>query len=150
MVETKKHQRQTFVSKFELGERRLKVAEFVTVAKALGADLYDIFQASEADERRAPKADFGRTLNVRFRPLSDVLHTAITTRNSLFVLLGQSAEPGPKIEPSVLEYGTGMAAEQSCRLLEWAKKVYERAVKLNGGPNRGCARLTSGKLCAVS
>ncbi|TPJ20513.1 helix-turn-helix transcriptional regulator [Mesorhizobium sp. B2-7-3] len=31
-------QRQTFVSKFELGERRLDVAEFVTVARAIGID----------------------------------------------------------------------------------------------------------------
>lgn len=42
-------QRQTFVSKFELGERRLDVAEFVTVAKAIGVDPYDIIHAAETD-----------------------------------------------------------------------------------------------------
>lgn len=31
-------QRQTFVSKFELGERRLDVAEFVLVCRAVGVD----------------------------------------------------------------------------------------------------------------
>jgi transcriptional regulator with XRE-family HTH domain len=44
-------QRQTFVSKFELGERRLDVAEFIAVSKAIGADPYDIIQAAETDER---------------------------------------------------------------------------------------------------
>lgn len=40
-------QRQTFVSKFELGERRLDVAEFVVVAKAIGADPHTIMEAAE-------------------------------------------------------------------------------------------------------
>jgi transcriptional regulator with XRE-family HTH domain len=31
-------QRQTFVSKYELGERRLDVAEFVTVCRIVGTD----------------------------------------------------------------------------------------------------------------
>lgn len=31
-------QRQTFVSKYELGERRLDVAEFIEISKAIGAD----------------------------------------------------------------------------------------------------------------
>lgn len=31
-------QRQTFVSKFELGERRLDAAEFITVCREIGAD----------------------------------------------------------------------------------------------------------------
>ncbi|TPK39224.1 helix-turn-helix transcriptional regulator [Mesorhizobium sp. B2-5-4] len=39
-------QRQTFVSKFELGERRLEVAEFIAVAKAIGADPYEIMRAA--------------------------------------------------------------------------------------------------------
>lgn len=33
-------QRQTFVSKYELGERRLDVAEFLEISKAIGADPY--------------------------------------------------------------------------------------------------------------
>lgn len=40
-------QRQTFVSKFELGERRLDVAEFVAVSRAIGAHPYDIIRAAE-------------------------------------------------------------------------------------------------------
>lgn len=40
-------QRQTFVSKFELGERRLDVAEFVAVSSAIGAHPYDIIRAAE-------------------------------------------------------------------------------------------------------
>ncbi len=43
-------QRQTLVSKFELGERRLDVAEFVTVSRAIGADPYEIIRNAEADE----------------------------------------------------------------------------------------------------
>lgn len=39
--------RQTFVSKFELGERRLDVAEFVTVSRAIGADPYRLMQDAE-------------------------------------------------------------------------------------------------------
>lgn len=44
-------QRQTFVSKFKLGERRLDAAEFITVSRAIGADPHTIMQAAEADER---------------------------------------------------------------------------------------------------
>ncbi|RUM99168.1 XRE family transcriptional regulator [Pseudaminobacter arsenicus] len=40
-------QRQTFVSKFELGERRLDVAEFVMIARAIGADPHAIMHESE-------------------------------------------------------------------------------------------------------
>lgn len=42
-------QRQTFVSKFELGERRLDVAEFITVSRAVGADPHDIIRRAEVD-----------------------------------------------------------------------------------------------------
>lgn len=42
-------QRQTFVSKFELGERRLDVAEFVTVAREIGIDPLRIIQDAERD-----------------------------------------------------------------------------------------------------
>lgn len=41
-------QRQTFVSKFELGERRLDVAEFVAVSRALGVDPHEIIRSAEA------------------------------------------------------------------------------------------------------
>ena len=41
-------QRQTFVSKFELGEWRLDVAEFVLVSRALGADPHEIIREAEA------------------------------------------------------------------------------------------------------
>ncbi|WP_245460872.1 MULTISPECIES: helix-turn-helix transcriptional regulator [unclassified Mesorhizobium] len=44
-------QRQTFVSKFELGERRLDVAEFVTVARAIGADPLEIIRVAESESR---------------------------------------------------------------------------------------------------
>ena len=40
-------QRQTFVSKFELGERRLDVAEFVTVSRAIGADPHEIMRNAD-------------------------------------------------------------------------------------------------------
>jgi transcriptional regulator with XRE-family HTH domain len=42
--------RQTFVSKFELGERRLDVAEFVAVSRAIGADPHAIVRAAEGNE----------------------------------------------------------------------------------------------------
>ena len=44
-------QRQTFVSKVELGERRLDVAEFIGVCRAIGADPYGIIEAAETDQR---------------------------------------------------------------------------------------------------
>ena len=40
-------QRQTFVSKFELGERRLDVAEFVLICRAVGADPCQLMRAAE-------------------------------------------------------------------------------------------------------
>ncbi|SDN39225.1 helix-turn-helix domain-containing protein [Ensifer sp. YR511] len=40
-------QRQTFVSKFELGERRLDAAEFVKVCRAIGADPYTLMREAE-------------------------------------------------------------------------------------------------------
>lgn len=40
-------QRQTFVSKFELGERRLDAAEFVTVCRAIGVDACDLIERAE-------------------------------------------------------------------------------------------------------
>lgn len=46
-------QRQTFVSKFELGERRLDVAEFVLVCRAVGADPAAIIEGAEANKGNA-------------------------------------------------------------------------------------------------
>ena len=43
-------QRQTFVSKFEVGERRLDVAEFVVVARAIGTDPHEIMRSAEPHE----------------------------------------------------------------------------------------------------
>jgi len=40
-------QRQTFVSKFEQGERRLDIAEFVTVSRAIGVDPHHIIRVAE-------------------------------------------------------------------------------------------------------
>jgi transcriptional regulator with XRE-family HTH domain len=40
-------QRQTFVSKFELGERRIDVAEFIEISRALGVDPIAIIRAAE-------------------------------------------------------------------------------------------------------
>jgi transcriptional regulator with XRE-family HTH domain len=39
--------RQTFVSKFENGERRLDVAEFVRISQAIGADPYILMREIE-------------------------------------------------------------------------------------------------------
>ncbi|MDX0440628.1 helix-turn-helix domain-containing protein [Sinorhizobium medicae] len=40
-------QRQTFVSKYELGERRLDVAEFVAVSRAIGVDPHLLIKYGE-------------------------------------------------------------------------------------------------------
>ncbi len=40
-------QRQTFVSKFEQGERRLDVAEFMMISRAIGTDPDQIIRAAE-------------------------------------------------------------------------------------------------------
>ena len=40
-------QRQTFVSKYELHERRLDTAEFVTVCRAIGVDAGDLIRLAE-------------------------------------------------------------------------------------------------------
>jgi len=39
--------RQTFVSKIELGERRLDVAEFLKVSRAIGADPHQLIRDAE-------------------------------------------------------------------------------------------------------
>lgn len=41
-------QRQTFVSKFELGERRLDVAEFIAVTRAIGANPLSLIEIAES------------------------------------------------------------------------------------------------------
>ncbi|HEV7248190.1 MAG TPA: helix-turn-helix transcriptional regulator [Shinella sp.] len=43
-------QRQTFVSKVELRERRLDVAEFILICRALEADPQQIIQVAENEE----------------------------------------------------------------------------------------------------
>jgi transcriptional regulator with XRE-family HTH domain len=47
-------QRQTFVSKFELGERRLDVAEFIAVAREIGIDPKQLIETSRTknDKRK--------------------------------------------------------------------------------------------------
>lgn len=42
-------QRQTFVSKYELGERRLDVAEYIEISRAIGADPYGLMREAERD-----------------------------------------------------------------------------------------------------
>jgi transcriptional regulator with XRE-family HTH domain len=39
--------RQTFISKVELGERRLDSAEFILVSRAIGVDPYDLLRTAE-------------------------------------------------------------------------------------------------------
>lgn len=46
-------QRQTFVSKFELGERRLDVAEFISVCRAIDIDPYSLLGQAERDHKSA-------------------------------------------------------------------------------------------------
>jgi transcriptional regulator with XRE-family HTH domain len=45
---------QSFVAKYEGGERRIDVVEFVTIAKALGADPVKLFASFVAGEKTAP------------------------------------------------------------------------------------------------
>jgi transcriptional regulator with XRE-family HTH domain len=39
--------RQTFVSKYETEERRLDVAEYIAIAKAIGAEPYELMRMAE-------------------------------------------------------------------------------------------------------
>jgi len=43
-------QRQTFVSKYELGERRLDVAEYIEISRAIGADPYGLLRKAESGD----------------------------------------------------------------------------------------------------
>jgi len=47
---TRAGRRQTFVSKYETQERRLDVAEYITIARAMGAEPYELMQAAERYE----------------------------------------------------------------------------------------------------
>lgn len=40
-------QRQTFVSKYETGERRLDVAEYIAIARAIGAEPFELIRRAE-------------------------------------------------------------------------------------------------------
>lgn len=40
-------QRQTFVSKYELGERRLDAAEFVSVCRAINIDVHEVIKRAD-------------------------------------------------------------------------------------------------------
>lgn len=42
--------RQTLVSKFELGERRLDMAEFIKVSRAIGADPHELIRQAESSD----------------------------------------------------------------------------------------------------
>ena len=44
---------QSFVAKVEGGERRIDVIEFLEIARALGADSYDMLRAVEEEAQRA-------------------------------------------------------------------------------------------------
>lgn len=43
--------RQTFVSKYETEERRLDVAEYIAIARAIGAEPIELIRAAECHER---------------------------------------------------------------------------------------------------
>lgn len=43
--------RQTFVSKYETEERRLDVAEYIAIARALGAEPYELMRMTECADR---------------------------------------------------------------------------------------------------
>jgi transcriptional regulator with XRE-family HTH domain len=43
-------QRQTFVSKYETEERRLDVAEYIAIARAIGAEPYELMRKPEGRE----------------------------------------------------------------------------------------------------
>ncbi|MET8524069.1 helix-turn-helix transcriptional regulator [Nocardioides sp. NPDC004968] len=44
-------QRQTFVSKYELGERRLDVAEYIAIARAIGAEPFAMIRVADASAK---------------------------------------------------------------------------------------------------
>lgn len=44
--------RQTFVSKYETEERRLDVAEYIAIARAIGAEPYDLMRQAEGRRLR--------------------------------------------------------------------------------------------------
>ena len=50
-MEPKRNRRRSFVSKLQLGERRLDVAEFTTANRAIGAGPHEIIRSAEADKR---------------------------------------------------------------------------------------------------
>ncbi|MGO4707036.1 helix-turn-helix domain-containing protein [Microvirga sp. 2MCAF38] len=43
-------QRQTFVSKYELGERRLDAAEYLEISRSIGADPYGLMREAEGSK----------------------------------------------------------------------------------------------------
>lgn len=46
-------QRQTFISKIELGERRLDPAEFIALSRAIPADPYRLMRKAESEKHGA-------------------------------------------------------------------------------------------------
>lgn len=52
---------QSFIAKYEGGERRIDVVEFIAIARALGADPVEFFAAFVAGERTKPTRKRGPT-----------------------------------------------------------------------------------------
>ncbi len=80
---------QSFVSKYELGERRLDVIEFLRIAEVLGANVYRLIRQITAGEDFTPSADVLEELGLTATDLTTLVHDNPSLR---CMVIGYSAE----------------------------------------------------------
>ncbi len=80
---------QSFVSKYELGERRLDVIELLRIADILGADVYNLIRQIVADEDSSLSANILEELGLTVGELTELIRSNPSLRG---MVVGYAAE----------------------------------------------------------
>ena len=80
---------QSFVSKYELGERRLDVIELLRIANILGTDIHSLIRQIVADENATPSDSILEELGLTVAELTDLIHSNPSLRG---MVVGYAAE----------------------------------------------------------
>ena len=80
---------QSFVSKYELGERRLDVIELLRITDILGADVHSLIRQIAADENASPSDSILEELGLAIGELTELIHSNPSLRG---MVVGYAAE----------------------------------------------------------